>query len=272
MVIIFILKIAGTFLFLFLVVLVPVFLGRRYGYYHRRISSDLQNAPIGTVVTAAFGTLGFFLVFIFQITVNRYIDRRELFLNEVTNIRTTYLRAGLVHEPVRTDTRKLLTEYTDLRVEIGRDTAKLYHTISRSQEILDTLWSYTEKLAEQDRSSEVYSLFTTSVNDLVNNYNQRITVTLEYRIPSFILLILIIVAFFSMFTQGYHFGISGKGSLKINIVLAFIFAMIMFLIISLDRPEIGLAKLNQRPMITLQKQLHNMQSKESNAHPGIRDK
>jgi hypothetical protein len=71
-----------------------------------------------------------------------------------------------------------------------------------------------------------------------------------------ILFILFIIAFFSMLMLGYQFGISGKGSLKINLVLAFIFAVVMFLIIALDRPEKGLAKLNQKPVLTLQKQLH----------------
>ena len=33
----------------------------------------------------------------------------------------------------------------------------------------------------------------------------------------------------------------------------------MFLIVSLDRPEIGFAKLNQKPMFTLQHQLQVMQ-------------
>ena len=61
-----------------------------------------------------------------------------------------------------------------------------------------------------------------------------------------------------MLTLGYQFGISGKGSSRINIVLALIFAVVMFLIISLDRPEIGLAKLNQKPLLTLQKQLQAM--------------
>jgi len=260
------LRAAGTFLFLFLIVLIPVYLGQRYGISHGKKSADLQNAPVGTVVAAAFGTLAFFLAFIFQIVASRYIDRKELLLEEVTNIRTTYLRAGLLQEPFRSNTRSLLVEYTDLRIEIGRDAEKLAFALSRSQEILDTLWAYTEKLAAQDRSSEVYSLFTTSINDLVDNYNHRITTTFDYRLPPMILLILLIVAFFSMYAQGYHFGVSGKGSLRINNILAFVFAIVMFLIITLDRPETGLAKLNQKPMITLQKQLHVMQSKENNTH------
>ena len=79
--------------------------------------------------------------------------------------------------------------------------------------------------------------------------------TLEYRIPPAILGVLFIIAFLSMLALGYQFGISGKGSFRINLLLAIVFAMVMFLILALDRPETGLAKLNQKPMLTLQQQL-----------------
>jgi|WetSurSiteA1Bulk_404760.scaffolds.fasta_scaffold00144_13 hypothetical protein len=248
-------EVVAIFLVPFLVVLIPVYIGRRYGTYHIKKSGELKNAPVGTVVAAAFGTLAFFLAFVFQISANRYNERKVLLLEEVTNIRRTYLQAGLLAEPIRSDTRRLLAEYVDLRVNMGKDKAKLNLAISRSQQILDILWGYAETLAAQDRSSEVYSLFTTSLNDLVDNYNHRVTMALEYRIPAVILWILFIVGFFSMLTLGYQFGISGNGSSRINVVLAFIFAVVMFLIISLDRPELGIAKLNQKPLLTLQKQL-----------------
>ena len=256
----FLLRIAGTVIFLFLIVMIPVIIGRRFGVYHIKKSPDLKDAPIGTVVAAAFGTLAFLLAFIFQIAANRYIDRKALLLEEVTNIRKTYLQAGLLTEPMRSDARKQIVEYADIRVGIGSDTSKLSFALSRSQQILDTLWGYTETLAAHDRSSEVYSLFTTSVNDLVDNFNHRVTMTFDYRIPPMVLWILFIVVFFTMLILGYQFGISGKGSLTINVVLALIFVVIMLLIISLDRPETGLAKLNQKPMVTLQKQLRSMQS------------
>ena len=88
--------------------------------------------------------------------------------------------------------------------------------------------------------------------------------TFEYRIPVVILWILFIIAFFSMLSLGYHFGISGKGNLSINLILAFIFAVVMLLILALDRPETGIAKLNQKPMLTLQKQLQAAQSNGEN--------
>jgi len=252
----FILEVSGMFFIPLLVVLIPIFIGQRYGIYRIRKSADIKSEPVGSAVGAAFGLLAFMLAFTFQIAANRFDARKELLLEEVTNIRTAYLRAGLIPEPFLSDTRKLLVEYADLRIELARDPARLEFVLSRSQQILDTFWDYAEKLAGQDRSSEVYALFTSTVNDLVDNFNQRITMSLEYRIPSVIMWVLFIIAFFSMLSLGYQFGISGKGSFRINLMLAIIFAVVMFLILALDRPERGLAKLNQKPMLTLQKQLH----------------
>jgi hypothetical protein len=122
-------------------------------------------------------------------------------LEEVTNIRTTYLRAGLIDEPISSDTKKLLVDYVD----------------------------------------------------------QRVTVAFEYCIPFAIFYVLYVILFFSMFVLGYQFGISGKGNFKINVLMAIVFAVVMFLITALDRPEIGLAKINQKPMNTLQNHLHGKQ-------------
>jgi hypothetical protein len=136
--------------------------------------------------------------------------------------------------------------------------------MSRSKEILDSLWDCAETLAQQDRSSEVYALFTQSVNDMFDSYNQRITIAFEYRIPAIIIWILLIIAFFSMLTLGYNFGISGKGSYRMNLLISIIFAVVMLLILVLDRPETGLAIPSQKPIFTLQGQLQNWQTQGDN--------
>jgi ABC-type multidrug transport system fused ATPase/permease subunit len=255
----FFLEITGMFLIPLLVVLIPIFMGQRYGIYRSKKTEDMQHTPVGTVVGSTFGLLAFMLAFTFQIVANRYDTRKELLVAEVTNIRTAYLRAGLIPEPFRTETRNLLVEYVDLRIQVAGDPSKIGHLRTRSQQILDTFWSYSEKLGELDRSSENYSLFISSINDLVDNYNQRITMALEFRIPVVILWALFIITFFSMLALGYQFGISGKGSFRINLLLGVIFAVVMFLILALDRPETGLAQVNQKPMYTLQHQLQVMQ-------------
>lgn len=255
----FVIEITGMFLIPLLLVLIPIFIGQRYGMYRTKKATDMQHTPVGTVVGSTFGLLAFMLAFTFQIVTSRYDTRKELLVDEVSNIRTTYLRAGLIPEPYRSESKKLLVRYVDLRVELAKDLSKLDLARAQSEHILDTLWSYSEKLGELDRSSENYALFISSVNDLVDNYNQRITMSLEFRIPVVILWALFFITFFSMFALGYQFGISGKGSFRINLLLGIIFAVVMFLILALDRPETGLAKINQKPMFTLQQQLHTMQ-------------
>ena len=258
-----ILDLAGLFFIPFFIVLIPTIIGHRFGIYRRKDQDELQHAPVGTIVGSAFALLAFMLAFTFQIATNRYDARKQLLLDEVTNIRTTYLRAGLLKEPMRSDAKNLLLEYIDIRAELAADTSTLRSALINSQQILDKLWGYAEELAGEDRSSEVYALFTQSVNDLYDNFNQRITMTFEYRIPPLVMWILLIIAFFTMFTIGYQFGISGKGSFRINVFLAIIFGVVMFLISSLDRPEKGLARLNQKPILSLQKQLHEMQLNDS---------
>jgi ABC-type multidrug transport system fused ATPase/permease subunit len=256
-----IIEIAGMFLIPLLVVLIPIFIGQRYGRYRSKKLEELQHTPVGTVVGATFGLLAFMLAFTFQIVTNRFDTRKDLLVDEVTNIRTAYLRAGLIPEPYRSESRKLLVKYVDLRIQLASDFLKLDLVKSGSEQIIDTLWKYSEKLGEFDRSSENYALFISSVNDLVDNYNQRITMAMEFRIPVVILWTLFIITFFSMFALGYQFGISGKGSFRINLILGIIFAVVMFLILALDRPEIGIAQVNQKPMFTLQQQLQEMQFK-----------
>ena len=243
----------------FLCVLIPILLGQKYGLYVKVKLGDISDAPAGSVVGAALGLLAFMLAFTFQIVDSRYNDRKALFLDEVTTIRTTYLRAGLIPEPYKSKTRKLLIEYTDLRTSVAAITNKqnVEKLKTQSHVILDSLWSYSEKLGEQDRSSESYSLFMSSVNDLNEIFNQRVTYTFEYRIPSTILYILLIITLFSMFLLGYQFGISGKKNNVMAVIISIIFASLMWLILALDRPELGFIKLNQKPIITLSNQLHS---------------
>ncbi|QQS51749.1 MAG: DUF4239 domain-containing protein [Bacteroidota bacterium] len=252
------LQASAMFFLPFLVVVISILIGRYWGKSNLKKSDGIAPQQLGSVVGAIFALLAFLLAFTFQIAANRFDARKALLLKEVTIIRTTYLRAGLLPEPLCSDSKNLLVEYVDLRIDLSHDPSKLSGMMSRSQEILDTLWSFAEKLAAEDRSSEVYALYTASVNELVDNYNQRITMTFEYRIPPAVLWILFFITCFSMVTLGYQLGVSGKSGFKVNILLAIVFALVMFLILALDHPETGIAKIDQKPMETLQRQLQGL--------------
>ncbi|KFF02900.1 bestrophin-like domain [Flavobacterium reichenbachii] len=253
-------QITGMFLIPFLIILLPIIAGQYYGLKLKQKNGKINDSPVGSVVGAALGLLAFMLAFTFQIVDNRYNNRKELLLEEVTIIRTAYLQSGLIPEPYRSDSRKSLIKYTDLRITFAKEgtMSQLQNLKQQSQSILNTLWKYSETLAQQDRSSEAYSLYTTSVNNLVENYNKRITFTFEYRIPLAILWVLFIITLFSMSLLGYQFGISGRKNNVLAVFISIIFSSVMFLILALDRPETGIMTLNQAPIITLHKQLHGL--------------
>ena len=196
----------------FLVAFVPIFIGQQFGIKHVRKQKQMDAMPMESVVTASFGLVAFMLAFTFQIAANRWESRKALLYSEVQEIRTAYLRAGLIPEPLNSNTKKNLSDYVNLRVGLANDFTKIENAILKSQNILDTLWNYTEILAQQDRGSEVYSLYTTSINQIIDAFNQRITISLVYRIPPTIIYILTIVVFLSMLLLGYHIGINGKGN------------------------------------------------------------
>jgi ABC-type transport system involved in cytochrome bd biosynthesis fused ATPase/permease subunit len=198
------------------------------------------------------------LAFTFQIATGRFDKRKELLLDETTNIRTTYLRAKLLPEPFNSQSRTLLKDYVDVRVDLANDPSSLSTALARSQEILDSLWGIAVDLSELDRSSEIYALYTQSVNDLYANFNHRVTMTFEYRVPPMVIWILVIIAVISMFILGLNFGLTGKKGFVVSLLLAFIFALVMFLIVALNHPETGLIKLNTKPVFTLQQQLKAM--------------
>lgn len=243
------------FLVPLLVVLIPIMIGERYGQYQARKLRAADAVSVGSVVTAALGLLAFILAFTFQMASNRYDNRKQLLVQEVDHIRTAFLRSGLIHEPIRSKTKELLIEYVNLRVDLVFDPSKIGYSYTRSEQILDSCWRFAETLAKEDRSSEVYALYTSSINDLYSSYNERLTVVMEFRIPKVVFWILGIITVLSMLALGYQFGISGKGNFNFNLLLAIIFAVVMLLIMVLDHPETGLVKVSQQPMIKLQKEL-----------------
>jgi hypothetical protein len=137
-----------------------------------------------------------------------------------------------------------------------RKPSKTDPIITRSERILDSLWHIAETLAEQDRSSEAYSLFSASVSQMVSLFNERITVIFQIRLPRTIIYVLTFVGFFSMIALGYHFGISGKPSFPVSLLLGITFAAVMWLIFALDQPEAGLILVDKTALTTLQEQLH----------------
>jgi hypothetical protein len=233
------------------IALVSVELGFRAALYRKQRSADEPEAPSAGMVGATLGLLAFMLAFTFGLAGTRFEARRQLVQTEANSISTTYLRADLLPEPMRTDAQALLKEYVDARLA-ATGPGKLMESISKSEEIQRRLWSQAV-LAIQKEKSVSTSLFGQSVNQVIELHSQRITAGLRSRIPAAIWLGLYLVLILAMAAVGYQEGMASKRRSIAVITLVCGFSIVMFLITDLDRPGQGYLQVNQEAMMDVKK-------------------
>jgi len=235
------------------IALVSVELGFRVALYRKRRSTDEPEAPAAGMVGATLGLLAFMLAFTFGLAGTRFEARRQLVQTEANAISTTYLRTDLLPEPMHTDAQALLKEYVDARLA-GTSSDKLMESISKSEQIQRRLWSQAV-LALQKEKSVATSLFSQSINQLIELHSQRLTAGLRSRIPSAIWIGLYLVLILAMAAVGYQNGMASKHRPIVVFTLVCGFSIVMFLITDLDRPRQGYLQVNQEAMMDVKKMM-----------------
>ncbi len=237
-----------------LLVLAAIEGGYRLAVIRMQKSDKGIDAPIGSVIGGILGLLAFLLAFTFGIAASRFDTRRELLLNEVNAIGTCYLRAGLVPDYERVETRKLLREYVHLRAEAAKQPQSLPQVLARSEALHDELWSQALLVAKKDSNSEMHALFVDSLNEVIDFHTKRVVVS-QYHIPDVIWLALYGVSMLSMMGVGYQFGRAGSRDVLISFCLALAFSIVIALIADLDRVTEGALQVSQQPMMDLDRKL-----------------
>jgi len=233
-------------------ILLSIEAGYRLGSHRRRWSRNEDKSPLGEMVAATLGLVAFMLAFTFGLAASRFDVRRGLVLDEANAIGTTYLRTALIPEPHRSEAKKLLREYVELRVaSLSEET--ITEGLARSRELQDRLWSGAAAAAEKSPNSIAVGLFIQSLNEVIDLHAKRIALGMRYRIPGVIWAALYFVACVGMAVMGYHSGLAGSGRSLAVLAVVLTFSAVMVLIADLDRPHQGLLQVDQTAMIDLQR-------------------
>jgi len=208
-------------------------LGIFIGYQRFSAGNQQPDAPLETALGAVLGLLAFMLAFAFSSTWTRFVRRNAYVVAHAKTIATCYLRSSLVPEKQKLEIRKLLYEYAGILLDI-QITTHLERSLSRINDIHLLLWQETVTLIKEDIDSELRSLFTSSVNDLVNLAQERKTIALFIRIPNAIWAGLFLLAVISMLAFGYQAGIHGVSRVFQMPLLPVAFGLVMVLIADLN--------------------------------------
>ena len=230
------------------IVLLSIELGWRLGNYRRHHAEEERQAPVSAAVGATLGLLAFLLAFTFGMAGSRFDNRKQNVLQEANAIGTTYLRADLLPEGPRNQVRSLLREYTALRAE-GAASIMSLQGMANTSALHDRLWALAATAGTQSNSIST-GLFIQSLNELIDLDAVRVT-ALRNQIPDSIWLMLFVVTIFAMTAMGYEFGLTGARSWAVTLLLVIVFTTVITLIADLDRPQQGLVRVSQQPLIDL---------------------
>ena len=246
------------FLVILAFALLPIEVGLRIGERRRRVDDHEAEGPVSNVVTAMLALLGFMVALTLGAATVRFDERKETLIGAVNAIETAHRNAGLLPEPHKSESRNLLREYVDIRIQIADTYSRpdeFKQLEQRVATVRESLWSHAESLAAEDRSAEMYALFSSSLNDVFEVHNKSVILGAVYRIPIIVWAVLLVVTVITTLGVGFQFGLVGTRSPVASLTLALTFALVMTIIFDIDEPGKGLISVNQQPLLQLQERM-----------------
>ena len=240
----------GLFPLTVAVVLLSLEAGYRLGRYRLRHSVREKESPVGEVVAATLGLLAFLLAFTFGMAASHHEDRRGVVLDEANALGTTYLapgccpnRSALTAAPSFANTWTFGWRALAWRRPSRRFAGRRSCTAGSGSR------PWPRRRRTPARSW--VGLYVQSLNEVIDLHSKRVTIGLRTRIPGSIWFALYFVTFLGMAVLGYHGGLAGAGRSLAVLALALTFSGVIVLIADLDRPQEGLLRVSQQPMIDL---------------------
>lgn len=233
-----------------IVLMATAVLGFMLGRRAKQGEGDLSE--IGAIQASVLGLLALMLGFTFATASARYDTRRELAVNEVNAISTTFLRAQTLPEPYRTNLSRQLRDYVDLRLQSASqldNIGELVKTRRNTERLQQVMWRQAAEVA-REYPTDITGLFEESMNESIDLYSSRVA-SYFARVPPTILWILTLMALASLGIVGYGFGLAGQRKWLIMALLSLIVAVVIVMIVDLDRPEAGPTRISYQGMVDL---------------------
>lgn len=238
---------------LFICMLLAMEIGFRSG---RRKQANATEAitQANAVLASMLGLLALLLAFTFSAALQRYDDRSQTVVAEANAIGTTYLRARLLPAGMQDEMQALLRRYLDVRIQEGRVDATnpaLHEELLHQAKLMEAqLWSHAVRAAELDDRPVTSGLFIQSLNDLIDASGVR-NAALERHVPEIVLFLMFATIVLTTATLGYASGIAGHRVTLAAFVLVMLIALVVYLIIDLDRPRRGAIQVSHESMLSL---------------------
>ena len=217
-------------------------LGYRIGRRQSIAASEAVRSQANTVLAAMLGLLALLLGFTYSLALQRYEERSQAVVTEANAIGTTYLRAQLLPAAMRSDIQAKLRQYVDIRVREGR--------LSLDDAV--QVWELAMQAVTKDDRPATTGLFIQALNDMIDSADRH-RAALDRHVPESVLFLVFLTFVMTTAILGYASGVAAHRVTIPGIALVVLIALVVYLIIDLDRPRRGLIQVNQESLVNLQR-------------------
>jgi hypothetical protein len=204
-----------------------------------------DRGDFGLIVGAILTLLGLLIGFTFSMAINRYDQRKNYEEEEANAIGTEYVRVDFLTEPARTNVKRMLVEYLDLRIKrydlhAVNDASGI---ASKTAQVQDDMWNEVQKVAATN-PNPVMATVVVGMNDVLNRQGYTQAARLN-RIPVAAWILMTAIAFFSNFLIGFG---AVKSHRLMFLIVPLAVSISFFLIADIDSPQGGLIRVRPQNM------------------------
>lgn len=208
----------------------------------RRLRSrpGASSEPMGVVQGALLGLVGLLLAFGLTMAVGRYEARRALVVQEANTIGTTYLRAQLLPEPMRSTSLDLLRDYGDLAIDLANQvpfTDQFDTDVAEFDGLQRDLWSQAGAAVKVDATGTGPLTYVPTLNEMIDTHSERMA-SLRNRVPTPVMLLQVFGSAIALGVLAAYLALLGRSELTALFAAAFV-VVILFVCFDLDRPQRG---------------------------------
>jgi len=238
-------------LVIFAVIFGVTALGLVTGRYLRKHSETLRE-PFGVLQGALLGLVGLILAFGLSLAVGRYEARRAAVVDDANAIGTTYLRAQMLSEPVRSQSLALLVNYTDTSIRLSRarpGSAAEERVVAIGDAQQRQLWRLAGHALNTAPVATGPRLYIDSLNSMIDMQTVRVS-ALNNRVPGAVLGLEVLGAAFALGLLAVYLSILGRGVVTV-VIAASLISLLLLITFDLDRPTRGLIRIPTAPLTAL---------------------
>jgi hypothetical protein len=237
--------------------LVALEVGYRLGQRRQDRTDEPDKSHTTALQGATLGLLALLLGFTFAMAVSRFDNRKTVIVDQANAIGTAELRSRLLGAPFAERAAPMFRDYVEAWLEFraaGADRAAVKAAEGRAARIENQLWNVARDATVADPHSLPASLFVTAMNDVIDMHEKRYR-SVEDRVPDAVIILLFAVSVLALGQVSYSCGLGGRRRQIANVTFAFLIALVLVIILDIDRPRRGLIQVSQESMIRLQQSL-----------------